>query len=68
MRRVGISHIVEDGGGMRTRKDGQGTFGRGWSFGGEVMLLARSTGQCRSGPRRAELQVNGCPSCNNSCS
>ena len=23
---------------------GRGTFGRGWSFGGEVVLLARSTG------------------------
>ena len=30
---------------------GQDTFGRGWSFWGEVVLLARSTGYCGSRPR-----------------
>ena len=45
---------------------GQGAFGRGWSFGGEVVLLARSTRQCRSRLRRAEFRVDGSPSCNKS--
>ena len=46
---------------------GQGTFGRGRSFGGEVMLLARSTGQLGSRPRRAEFWVDGSPGHNKSC-
>ena len=45
---------------------GQGAFGRGRSFGGEVVLLARSTGQHGSGPRRAEFQVDGSPGHNKS--
>ena len=45
---------------------GQGAFGRGWSFGGEVVLLARSTRQCGSRPRRAKFRVYGSPGRNNS--
>ena len=45
---------------------GRGAFGRGRSFGGEDVLLARSTGQHGSRPRRAEFRVDGSPSHNNS--
>ena len=47
---------------------GRGTFGRGQSFGGEVVLLARSTGRRGSRPRRAEFWVDDSPGCNKSCS
>ena len=46
---------------------GRGAFGRGRSFGGEVVLLARSTGQHGSRPRRAEFRVDGSPGRNKSC-
>ena len=45
---------------------GRGALGRGRGFGGEVVLLARSTGQHGSRPRRAKFWVDGSPGRNKS--